>query len=119
MTDYNKKYSYMTDYNKKYSYMTDYDKKYVTIATIYNANQNDFSDKNSLVRTRCDQVYRDLGVLNPDCSKGNENLKDMFVTWNESTSGYGCGAAGGSISDYRCASGCLSLEGDCMPAIDD
>ena len=76
--------------------------------------QNVSNSGNEAARTRCDQIYQDLGVQNADCSEGKEQYKDMYKIWNNVTDGFGCMAAGGSIPDKKCKSGCLGWDGKCM-----
>ena len=93
------------------SQLSEEDKLWVAYVSMYNA-QN--SPDNEVARTRCDQVYNDLGVENANCSQGKEQYKDMFDTWNEATGGYGCMAAGGTFPSNKCPSGCLGYNGKCM-----
>ena len=93
------------------SELTEEDKLWVAYVSMYNA-QN--SPSGELARTRCDQVFSDLGVENADCSEGKEKFKGMFDTWYEVTQGFGCLAAGGTLTSNKCQSGCLGYDGQCM-----
>lgn len=93
------------------SQLTDADKMYVALVAMYNAEN---SPAGQSARTRCDQVYSDLGVQNANCSSGNEQYQGMFDVWKEATGGFACFAAGGTFTNNKCPSGCLGYDGKCM-----